>query len=168
MSHCNLTLCCPICSNAMCAILGVALLKGSYMWKFLSCQMLWKVFPIATGLFLHYDVRPLLTGKQKLEQNKRDCLFCKIPMLTGASNKTNQTSAFVIPGLYKNFYKPVRRFCKSTRSANLQNKPFEFRFNTQHRDKPFEFRFNTQHRDIQSIKQIFIGCLLPHKSTSDR
>ncbi len=44
--------------------------------------------------------------------------------------------------------------------------PSNFVFNTQHRDKPFEFRFNTEHRDIQSIKQIFIGCLLQHKSTS--
>ena len=117
-------------------------------------------------LLYTHPLRPMLTGKPKLKQNKRGCLFCKIPMLTGASNKTNQTSAFVIPGLYKNFYKPGRRFCKSTRSANLQNKPFEFRFNTQHRVKPFEFRFNTEHRDIQSIKQIFIGCLLQHKSTS--
>ena len=84
-------------------------------------------------------VRPMLTGKPKLEQNKRDLLFCKIPMLTGALNKTNQSSAFVIRVLYKFFYKPGSRFCKHTRSAHLQNKPFEFYFNTQHRDKPFGF-----------------------------
>ena len=44
-------------------------------------------------------VRPMLTGKPKLEQNKRDLVLCRIPMLTGTFNKTNQTSAFAIPGL---------------------------------------------------------------------
>ena len=62
MSHCNLTLCCAICSNAMCAILGVALLKGSYLLKFLSGQMLWNVLPIGTGLFLHHDVSTAIRG----------------------------------------------------------------------------------------------------------
>jgi hypothetical protein len=46
----------------MCAILGVALLKGSYLLKFLSGQMLWNVLLIGTGLFSHYDVSTAING----------------------------------------------------------------------------------------------------------
>jgi hypothetical protein len=42
------------------------------------------------------SLRPLLIVKPKLKQSKRDLLS----MLTDALNKTNLTSAFVIPGLY--------------------------------------------------------------------
>ena len=64
----------------------------------------------------------MLTGKLKLEQNKRDCLLCRNKMLTGAFNKTKRTSWFVIPALSEILNKPRRLVCAKTRSAFKQNK----------------------------------------------